>query len=591
MLLSTIVVVPSGCLHNCIIVDPGWHMITFNTLSGSAIDDQIVVRGNPATRPSLDPTPNPSTMAGFIFVDWFACPFDTTPFNFSTPIYDDITLYARWRAPNTDDTSTAPTLNLDPYTVAHPHFASFHINLPGATPPANINASFLPLDRYEWQNATFSVTNSYGNNYDFNNITGRIRGRGNSTWNIGTRANSPSTQKWPFRIRLDAPRSMLGMNSVSTDWSFIANLSDYTLMRNEAAKFFSRQLCGMDWQTQSRFVHVYFNGQYRGVYWVAEQLEVSNYNEARVQDRVEGRIPLTYNPNPALSEYFIELDLRANDPPRNDPNRIMIEGVDYIRAAGRVYDLRFPDDTRENGNGFTRRTPTVAHVNYARTFIENVDNALAIGNWTNIQNWIDIDSFVDFYIVHEFFKNIDSGGLSVHMTIRNTPNGRRVFKGPIWDFDLTAGNNDPTSTWGAFDAWNARGGYTTAGIWPGHINRWFRNLLRVPQFFELVRVRFDYLAFGHGNGNSAIDRTIRYIHTLANVYQSEFDRNFTRWNLLGRRTWAQPPCIVQLNTHNQNVMHLINWLHYRRLQLSHFFNNGNGINDNATLWTDNWLPI
>jgi len=471
-------------------------------------------------------------------------------------------------------------------------FASFRIYMEGshAEPPTNTHSSFLPLDRYDWQNATFTMSDTRPE-HQFNNVSGRIRGRGNSTWNVGTRPTQPHMQKWPFRIRFDNPISMLGSYSVSTDWSFIANLSDYTLMRNEAVSYMGRRMGGMDWQTRSRFVHVYFNGQYRGVYWLAEQLEVSNYNPSRDQDYVRGRVPLTYSPNPRVSEYFIELDLRAYRAPTNNPTNLPVEGVDFLNVNGRLYDVRFPDDTRENGNGFTRRYNTPAHMEYLRTFIRNVEAAIQSRNWARINSWIDVESFVDFYLMQEFFKDMDVGGLSVHMTIRNSlDGGRRLYKGPLWDFDLSAGNTNPSTNWGTYSLWNNRGGYGTTGIWAGYVNRWFRQMLSVPQFFELAGQRFQHVAFSTEYRISPLDAMIAHLDNLSLTYNNEFDRNFVRWNSkLGRRIWTQSSEIVQLTTHRQNVVHLNNWFYCRRLQLAHFFENGSGATIVDTLWSGNWL--
>jgi len=499
-------------------------------------------------------------------------------------------------------------------------FATFRIQM--AVNPATEQPFYNYLSRYDWRNATFTMEASNGD-YSFNDVGGRLRGRGNSTWNVSATtvpttaqrtlidagqinpnfrnhwdsSRNPASarmQKWPFRIRFDEPRSMLGSTSTSTDWSFIANHSDYTQLRNESAKMLSRSLTGMDWQTRSRFVHVYWNGEYRGLYWMAEQLEVSNYYNTRQQDRVTGRVPLRYDPDPAYSEYFIELDLRADRLNTNvlahhetdfrlspEFQQAPREGVDYLRVGGRLYDIRFPDDTREAGIGrsgqsFERRWNTPEHVNYLRRFITEVDNAIISRNWNRINQWIDINSFIDYYLVHEFFKNMDSGGLSVHKTIRGIGSERRMHLGPIWDFDLSAGNTDPSPSWGSINQWNARGGYSHRGIWPGYINRWFRHLLGVPQFFRLAGERFAEIR------DNQIQDMMDGILEFATENVMHFERNFIRWpNMLGQRTWAQSPEIVALGSGEgawmRNVEHLINWFDLRRDWMSDWFEFGSGM--------------
>ena len=65
--------------------------VSFNTNGGSAVDDQLVEVGTTATKPSPDPTRD-----GYTFAGWYSDEALTTPFDFTTPIEADTTLYAKW---------------------------------------------------------------------------------------------------------------------------------------------------------------------------------------------------------------------------------------------------------------------------------------------------------------------------------------------------------------------------------------------------------------------------------------------------------------------------------------------------------------
>jgi len=292
---------------------------------------------------------------------------------------------------------------------------------------------------------------------------------------------------------------------------------------------------------------------------IAEQLEVNNSTPDRQQDYVSGRVDLSYDPDPAISEYFIELDLRMPLDPNN------VEGVDFLTVGGRHYDVRFPDDTRCAVHG--RRENTPGHMAYLRTYLQNTHDAIFSRNWSRIQEWIDVPSFVDFYIVQEFTRDIDAGGLSMHMTIKGQGDNRRLHKGPVWDFDLSAGNTLPGSNWGTFNTWMENGGYGPTGMWTSVINSWFRELMRTPQFREVVATRFAEVM------HEFVPAMNAYIMELATTYEADFNRNFQRWNmLLGRRTWAQPPEIVALRTFMANVEHLIEWYNARLIWLGNYLN-------------------
>jgi uncharacterized repeat protein (TIGR02543 family) len=64
--------------------------VSYDSNGGSAIDSQSVFAGDPTAEP---PTP---TLPGFEFAGWFIDPGLTVPWNFSDPVDDDMTLYAKW---------------------------------------------------------------------------------------------------------------------------------------------------------------------------------------------------------------------------------------------------------------------------------------------------------------------------------------------------------------------------------------------------------------------------------------------------------------------------------------------------------------
>ena len=66
------------------------HTVTFNTGEGSAVDSQVVADGAKATRPA-DPTRD-----GFVFAGWYADADLKSPYDFSTSVSEDLTLYAKW---------------------------------------------------------------------------------------------------------------------------------------------------------------------------------------------------------------------------------------------------------------------------------------------------------------------------------------------------------------------------------------------------------------------------------------------------------------------------------------------------------------
>ena len=70
--------------------DLDFHTLTFDTMGGSRIDPVTVRHGNAVAKPK-DPV-----NGGYWFDGWYTDKTFRTPYNFSTPLTEDITIYAKW---------------------------------------------------------------------------------------------------------------------------------------------------------------------------------------------------------------------------------------------------------------------------------------------------------------------------------------------------------------------------------------------------------------------------------------------------------------------------------------------------------------
>jgi uncharacterized repeat protein (TIGR02543 family) len=87
------------------------YTVAFDSNGGSAVPPQTIVSGNLASRPA-DPA-----KSGYSFAGWYADPgFSGTPFDFSTPITSNLTLYAKWTPPAVQSVSLTFRVNGD-YTA------------------------------------------------------------------------------------------------------------------------------------------------------------------------------------------------------------------------------------------------------------------------------------------------------------------------------------------------------------------------------------------------------------------------------------------------------------------------------------------
>jgi len=129
-------------------------------------------------------------------------------------------------------------------------------------------------------------------------VTGvlEVRGRGNSTW---------GWPKKPYRLKLTTSTELLGMPK-GKNWVLLANYADKTLMRNDIAFMFSRNL-GFEWTPRAQYVELKVNGAYQGVYQLVEHVRIDkdrvNIDEMKVADIDSDKI---------TGGYLLQIDFRHN---------------------------------------------------------------------------------------------------------------------------------------------------------------------------------------------------------------------------------------------------------------------------------------
>jgi len=385
------------------------------------------------------------------------------------------------------------------------------------------------MEREEWHDGTLTLESEI-EGFSFSDVAVRIRGRGNSTWWFGE-------EKRPLRLRFTPPRELLNSGTAHRDWILLANHFDRSLLRNHTALHLGSLLSGLDNTPRSNFIHLYVNGEYVGVYQLTDERNLDI-----------GRTPLVLDPNPEISEYMLEMDGRL----RYEPDE---EWISWVRVNGYPYEIRFPDDDLS----------TDAHIAYVYDYLSRVSHAIRSGNFRAIENLIDIPSFVDFFLVQEFVKNPDVGWSSVFMTIRGQGEERRLVMGPLWDFDIGAGN----SYYMAEGRWatEIEQGYSPYGLTAATRNYWFREAMQIPQLATIVAERWQEIS-----GNE-VYQTIRHIEEVASQFAADFERNFERHQIMGTRLWQEPQEIVDILTFEGQVEHLVDWLERRATWLDEHFSN------------------
>lgn len=205
--------------------------------------------------------------------------------------------------------------------------------------------------------------------------------------------------------------SLLGMPK-ENDWILNSLAFDPALMRDYLAYELSRRMG--NYSPRGQYCEVMINGEYRGLYLLLEKIKT---DENRVNIT---KITTTDNSGEMVTGGYIT---KSDKTTGGDPVAWSIGNAAFIHHSPK------PEEVSSQQNSYIRKVFT--DLNTAAT---NKNNALTNG----IPSYIDIPSFVDFMLMNELFSNPD--GYQFSTFFHKDRNGK-LRAGPIWDFNLTLGND------------------------------------------------------------------------------------------------------------------------------------------------------
>ena len=365
-----------------------------------------------------------------------------------------------------------------------------------------------------------------------------VRGRGNSTW---------GWSKKPYRLKLTNSTALLGMPK-GKNWVLLANYADKTLMRNDIAFMFSRNL-GFEWTPRAQYVELKLNGIYQGVYQLVEHIRVDkdrvNINEMKVGD-----IDVSTGDGNGTGGYLLEIDFRHNKDycvTSSWDTAVCVNGVNTSR------DIDYCMDSTHGMEPACLEDPETLHdplwVNqrlYIEKYYTDFEAALFSPNFADpavgYAAYVDVDSVVNYYIENELFKNVDGAVASFYLYKKR---GGKLFFGPVWDFDLSMGNagyDDVDKT----NGWHIR----TAS--------WFTQLFKDPAFVAKVKARWKTL-----KDEGKLEYIFQYAQARATWLDKQQKKNFLTWPIADTETdinsWVHHGTHGGTGSYNAEVAELIRW--------------------------------
>ncbi len=339
-----------------------------------------------------------------------------------------------------------------------PDRVTMGLDLPGTVPVLRLAINGQPIERdveiagtltiHESPDATLAnlgpatLTTAVG-----------VQGRGNFTWSLPKKGYAFELQDGAGG---DVARAFLGLPPGS-DFALYACYTDKSCLRNALVYALGQELGR--WSPRTRFVELFFDDRYQGLYMVWERIR-----------RSPTRVDL---PSPALDVtggYIV----RHEGGPEGD-------GSDFQTSAGVYYRFHYPD--------VADLTPAQAdHVRAAWQTMETSVTADPAGAGAVI----DLPSWIDRAIVEEVTHNWDGYVHSVYLTKERDADGGRIAMGPLWDFDLAFGNGNVTGYNCRTDVW----AYQIQRGAPDDVPAYWRALWADAGFQHAWKCRYQALRTG-----------------------------------------------------------------------------------------------
>lgn len=367
-----------------------------------------------------------------------------------------------------------------------------------------------------------------------------IKGRGNSSWK-----NAP---KKSYTIKFKEKQNFLGLGE-NKSFALIANYFDKTLLRNMTSYELAKNVFDkMPWNPGTKCVQLFINNVYQGVYLAVETIKISG-------SRVD--IPdVSKCDNIEEFENFgfiLEIDSRQDEDfnfetEKNVPFSLKEPGGEDLRSSVK-------ESLQEKIKG---KIQTAENAVYSEDFA-NPESEAYYGKF------LDVDSFVDWWLMEELAKNTDSNFYS-SCYVYFKPDEKKLFMGPVWDFDLGWGNinfYNPDESYTGFKAEEKITGKEEnegGKSWES----WILRLRQDENFVKKAKTRWSELKpLVEAYFGSEKTEDMSYKNNLAVLNNNEAELNFVRWPILGKSVWKNPAGCEDRKTYGDENKFFTSWKNNR----------------------------
>ena len=224
-----------------------------------------------------------------------------------------------------------------------------------------------------------------------------IKGRGNTSW---------AAEKKPYNLTLTEESDLLGMGSAK-NWILLAEGNNAINIRNKLVYDFADRV-GLNYSPDCEWVDLYLNGEYAGLYLLTERNEIH-------KERID---------IPENGSFVISMENQTNMENQKIPY-VMLDSSQVLRIR---YSAVTDQEIAEIWGAFKNSLLS-----------ENGRDPNTGKSWNDM---IDMDSWVRKYLIEEVFANPDGGAVSQYFYMNGADPQKKIFAGPVWDYDYALGGED-----------------------------------------------------------------------------------------------------------------------------------------------------
>ena len=214
--------------------------------------------------------------------------------------------------------------------------------------------------------------------------------------------------KIPYSINFSSAQKILGFKGKYRNWELISNYFDRSLLRNLIALKIS-ELMKFEYTVKCKPLDVIINGNFKGNYYICDPIEVGN-NRVNISKTSESNLIKSNN----NGGYLLEIDGEYYNGKKHFKSN---KGI-YIRII-------YPKDNNI----------TPEQENYIIENFNKIEKEVYNGNLENF----DLNTYSKQFLLKEFCGDLTH--LYKNFYITNNANSKKLFFGPIWDFETSFDND------------------------------------------------------------------------------------------------------------------------------------------------------